>query len=154
MQAVCRPRVAQCRTSAPPCADQRTDLYLSCFPRALPPADAHRTQHRRMLASEAASVPSAKSPLSRSKMSLAIHRVWRICPPEVGAEFGSCCRSARAILIGILQNRQEMQFSAKDRLQQFSCGAEVGRQGHPPNFVRPSIEGEQKFGGWICQRWV
>ena len=33
-----------------------------------------------------------------------------------GAEFGSCCRSAGTILIGILQNRQEMQFSRKDRL--------------------------------------
>eukprot|EP01043_Picozoa_sp_COSAG02_P100108 COSAG02_NODE_36200_length_457_cov_83.583799_1_plen_77_part_01 len=74
--------------------------------------------------------------------------------PEVGAEFGSCYRSARAILIGILQNRQEMQFSAKDRLAQGSYGAEVGRQGHPPNFVRPSIEGEQKFGGWICPNWA
>ena len=26
--------------------------------------------------------------------------------------------------------------------------------GHPPNFVRASIEGEHKFGGWISQRWV
>eukprot|EP01043_Picozoa_sp_COSAG02_P112818 COSAG02_NODE_49034_length_329_cov_1.752174_1_plen_37_part_01 len=34
----------------------------------------------------------------------------------MGAELGSCCRSARAILIGILQIRQEMQFSRKDRL--------------------------------------
>ena len=46
---------------------------------------------------------------------------------EVGAEFGSCCHSARAILIGILQNRQEMRFSAKDRLALGSYGAEVGR---------------------------
>eukprot|EP01044_Picomonas_judraskeda_P009413 COSAG03_NODE_1145_length_4725_cov_2.878513_3_plen_291_part_00 len=46
----------------------------------------------------------------------------------MGAEFGSCCRSARAILIGILQNRQEMQFSRKDRLAQGSYDAEVGRQ--------------------------
>ena len=73
---------------------------------------------------------------------------------KVGAEFGSCCRSAGAILIRIPQNRQEMQFSRKDRPAQGSCDGEVGRQGHPPNFVRPSIEGEQKFGGWICQRWV
>eukprot|EP01044_Picomonas_judraskeda_P019388 COSAG03_NODE_4079_length_1696_cov_1.083281_3_plen_153_part_01 len=73
---------------------------------------------------------------------------------DVGAEFGSCCRSVGAILIGILQNRQEMQFSRKDRLPSGSCSAEVGRQGHPPNFIRPSIEGEQKFGGWICPRWV
>ena len=74
--------------------------------------------------------------------------------PELGAEFGSCCRSAGTILIGILQNRLEVQFSAKDRLPQGSCSAEVERWGHPPNFVRPSIEGEQKFGGWICERWV
>ena len=73
---------------------------------------------------------------------------------ETGAELGSCCHSAWAILIGILQNRQEMQFSAKDRMREGSYCAEVGRWGHPQNFVRPSIEGEQKFGGWICQRWV
>ena len=81
-------------------------------------------------------------------------QVWRMDLPDVCAEFGSCCRSARVILIRILQNRQEMQFSAKDRLALDSYCAEVGRQGHPPNFVRPSIEEEQKFGGWICQRWV
>ena len=57
-------------------------------------------------------------------------------------------------LIGIVQNRPEVQFSRKDRLPYGSCCAEVGRQGHPPNFVRPSIEEEHKFGGWICQRWV
>ena len=67
--------------------------------------------------------------------------------PEVGAEFGSCCHSAWAILIGILQNRQEMQFSAKDRMREGGYGEEVERQGHPQNFVRPSIEGEQKFWG-------
>ena len=75
-------------------------------------------------------------------------------PDEVGAELGSCCHSAWAILIGILQNRQEMLLSAKDRMREGSYGEEVGRQGHPPNFVRPSIEGEHKFGGWICPRWA
>ena len=35
---------------------------------------------------------------------------------EVGAEIGSCWWSARVILIRILQNRQEVQFSRKDRL--------------------------------------
>ena len=44
---------------------------------------------------------------------------------EVGAEFDSCWRSARAILIGILQNRQEMKFSRKDRLAAGSYCAEV-----------------------------
>eukprot|EP01043_Picozoa_sp_COSAG02_P012469 COSAG02_NODE_481_length_21461_cov_43.885597_8_plen_76_part_00 len=71
---------------------------------------------------------------------------------EVGAEFGSCWRSVQATLIRILQNRQEMQFSAKDRMREGSYGAEVAGWGHPPNFARPSIEGEPKFGGWICQR--
>eukprot|EP01044_Picomonas_judraskeda_P023106 COSAG03_NODE_5961_length_1141_cov_1.598848_2_plen_52_part_01 len=47
----------------------------------------------------------------------------------VGAEFGRCCHSARVILIGILQNRQEMQFSAKDRMREGSYDGEVGRQG-------------------------
>ena len=55
--------------------------------------------------------------------------VWGMDLPEVGAEFGSCCHSARVILIGILQNRQEMQFSRKDRLAQGSYDAEVGRWG-------------------------
>ena len=73
---------------------------------------------------------------------------------EAGAELGSCCHSAWAILIEILQNRHEMLLSAKDRMREGSYGEEVGRQGHPSNFVRPSIEGEHKFGGWICQRWV
>ena len=72
----------------------------------------------------------------------------------MGAELSSCCHSARTILIGILQNRQEMQFCAKDRMREGGYGEEVGRQGHPPNFVRPSIEGEHKFGGWICSSWV
>ena len=43
---------------------------------------------------------------------------------EVGAEFGSCCHSARVILIGIMQNRQEMQFFAKDRARE---GATVAK---------------------------
>ena len=73
---------------------------------------------------------------------------------EVGAEFGSCRDRWEGKRTKEMQNRLEMQFSAKDRLALGSYCAEVGRQGHPPNFVRPSIEGEQKFGGWICQRWV
>eukprot|EP01043_Picozoa_sp_COSAG02_P038380 COSAG02_NODE_2954_length_7671_cov_103.987718_3_plen_132_part_00 len=74
--------------------------------------------------------------------------------PEVGAGFGSCWWLARTILIGFLQNRPEVQSSAKDRLALGSYGAEVGRWGHPPNFVEPSIRTKQKFGGWICQSWV
>ena len=73
---------------------------------------------------------------------------------EVGAEFGSCGHRWEGKRTKEMQNRLEVQFSRKDRLAQGSYGGEVGRQGHPPNFVRPSIEGEQKFGGWICPRWV
>ena len=97
--------------------------------------------------------------------------VWRVDPPDVGAEFGSCCHpvmdlsevgaelgscwgASRQNLIGILQNQPEVANSYQDRGRQDGCGAEVGRQGHPPNFVRPSVEGEQKFGGWICPNWA
>ena len=73
---------------------------------------------------------------------------------EVGAEFGSCCHSARVILIRILQNRQEMQFSAKDRAREGGYGGELERWGHPQNFAESSIEGEQKFWGWICPNWA
>ena len=73
---------------------------------------------------------------------------------EVGAEFGSCGHHWEGKRTKEMQNRLEMQFSAKDRLALGSYCAEVGRQGHPPNFVRPSIEGEHKFGGWICQSRV
>ena len=73
---------------------------------------------------------------------------------EVGVEIGSCGDCWEGKRTKEMQNRLEMQFSAKDRLALGSYCAEVGRQGHPPNFVRPSIEEEQKFGGWICQRWV
>ena len=68
---------------------------------------------------------------------------------EMGAKLGSCCRSARAILIGILQNRQEMQFCAKDRMREGGYGGELERWGHPQNFAESSIEGEQKFWGWV-----
>ena len=73
---------------------------------------------------------------------------------EVGAELGSCEHRWEGKRTKAMQNRLEMQFSRKDQLAQGSYDGEVGRQGHPPNFVRPSIEGEHKFGGWICQRWV
>ena len=80
--------------------------------------------------------------------------------PVVNAELGSGCHSARAILIGILQNRQEMQFSATDRAPEGGYGGELERWGHPQNFAGSSIEGEQKFWGWqlkgsVCEgvRW-
>ncbi len=38
---------------------------------------------------------------------------------EAGAELGSCCHSAWAILIGILQNRQEMKY--RSFVQRIAC---------------------------------
>ena len=73
---------------------------------------------------------------------------------EVGAEFGSCEHRWEGKRTKGLQNRPEVRSFSKDRAREGSYSAEVGRQGHPPNFVRPSIEGEQKFGGWICPNWA
>ena len=73
---------------------------------------------------------------------------------EVGAEFGSCGHRWEGKRTKEMQNRLEMQFSRKDRLAQGSYDGEVEGWGHPQNFVRPSIEGEQKFGGWICPNWA
>ena len=73
---------------------------------------------------------------------------------EVGAEFGSCGHRWEDKRTKEMQNRLEVRSLSMDRAREGGYGAEVGRQGHLPNFVRPSIEGEQKFGGWICQRWV
>ena len=72
----------------------------------------------------------------------------------MGAEFGSCGHRWEGKRTNEMQNRLEVQFSRKDRMREGSYDGEVGRQGHPQNFVRPSIEGEHKFGGWISQRWV
>ena len=74
--------------------------------------------------------------------------------PEVGAEFGSCGHCWEGKRTEEMQNRLEVRSLGMDRIREGGYCAEVGRQGHPPNFVRPSIEEEQKFGGWICQRWV
>eukprot|EP01043_Picozoa_sp_COSAG02_P055240 COSAG02_NODE_6376_length_3613_cov_3.101024_2_plen_57_part_00 len=52
----------------------------------------------------------------------------------------------------IPQNRPEVRFCAELSLACGLCGAKVERWA--PNFVRPSIEEEQKFGRWICPRWV
>ena len=73
---------------------------------------------------------------------------------EVGVEIGSCGDCWEGKRTKEMQNRLEVQFSRKDRLAQGSYDGEVERQGHPPNFVEPSIEGEQKFRGWICPRWA
>eukprot|EP01043_Picozoa_sp_COSAG02_P028102 COSAG02_NODE_1689_length_11307_cov_50.624911_3_plen_137_part_00 len=66
----------------------------------------------------------------------------------------SACPPSKLILIRIPQNRQEVRFCAELSLACGLCDAKVERWGHPPNFVRPSIEEEHKFGGWICQRRV
>ena len=73
---------------------------------------------------------------------------------EAGAELGRCGVRLGVNLIRILQNRPEVANSYQDRAREDGRSAEVGRQGHPPNFVGSSIEGEHKFGGWIRQRWV
>ena len=65
----------------------------------------------------------------------------------MGAELGSCWGASRRNLIGILQNQPEVANSYQDRAREGGYGEEVGRQGHPPNFVGSSIEGEHKFGG-------
>ena len=71
---------------------------------------------------------------------------------EVGAEFGSYGHRWEGKRTKEMQNRPEVRSFSKARARDSGYCAEVGRQGHPPNFVRPSIEGEQKFGGWIRQR--
>jgi len=59
----------------------------------------------------------------------------------MGAELGSCCHSAWAILIGILQNRQEMQFSAKDRRHKVGV-VHAATHARPPRRARGrTVEG-------------
>ena len=74
--------------------------------------------------------------------------------PSLPPQNRRACPPSKLILIGISQNRPEVWFCAELGVACALCDAKVGRWGHPPNFVRPSIEEEQKFGGWICQRWV
>ena len=66
---------------------------------------------------------------------------------EVGAEFGSCGHRWEGKRTKEMQNRPEVRSLSMDRAREGGYGGEVGRQGHPQNFVRPSIEGEQKFWG-------
>ena len=73
---------------------------------------------------------------------------------EVGAEFGSCGHRWQGKRTEEMQNRPEVRSLGVDRVREGGYCGEVGGWGHPPNFVRPSIEGEQKFGGWICPRWA
>jgi hypothetical protein len=73
---------------------------------------------------------------------------------EAGGEFGSCGHRWESKRTKEMQNRPEVRFLSVDRAREDGYDGEVGRWGHPQNFVRPSIEGEQKFWGWICPRWV
>ena len=95
---------------------------------------------------------------SSSKLCQTFYRrrtqVWRMDLSEVGAELGSCWGASGRNLIGILQNQPEVANSYQDRGRQEGYDGEVGRQGHPQNFVGPPIEGEQKFWGWICPNWA
>ena len=74
--------------------------------------------------------------------------------PVVGAEFGSCGHYWEGKHTKGMQNRPEVRSLSMDRAREGGYGAEVEGWGHPPNFVKPSIEGEQKFGGWICPNWA
>jgi hypothetical protein len=73
---------------------------------------------------------------------------------EVGAELRRCEALRRGKRTEGMQNRPEVRSLGVDRAREGGYGAEVGRWGHPQNFVGPSIEGEHKIWGWICQRWV
>ena len=73
---------------------------------------------------------------------------------EVGAEFGSCGHRWEGKRTKEMQNRPEVRSLSMDRAQEGGYCGEVEGWGHPPNFVRSSIEGEQKFGGWICPNWA
>ena len=80
--------------------------------------------------------------------------VWGMDLSEMAAEFGSCGQRWEGKRTEEMQNRLEVQFSRKDRMREGSYDGEVGSQGQPQNFVRSSIEGRQKFWGWICPRWA
>ena len=73
---------------------------------------------------------------------------------EVGAEIGSCGDRWEGKRTEEMQNCPEVRSLSMDRAREGGYGGELERQVHPPNFVRPSIEGEQKFGGWICPNWA
>ena len=72
--------------------------------------------------------------------------------PSLPPKNRSACPPSRLILIRIPRNRPAVRFCADASLACALCDAKVVRQGHPQNFVRPSIEEEHKFGGWICPR--
>ena len=76
--------------------------------------------------------------------------VWGMDLSEVGADFGSCGVGLGWNLIRILQNRPEVVNSYQDRAREGGYGGEVEGWGHPQNFAESSIQGGQKFWGWIC----
>ena len=82
-------------------------------------------------------------------------QVWGIdFSKVVGAELRRCEALRRGKRTEGMQNRPEVRSLKMDRAREGGYGGELERWGHPQNFVEPSIEGEQKFGGWICERWV
>ena len=85
--------------------------------------------------------------LSRSTLAPPPHPSSPSLPPQNR----SACPPSRPILIRIPRNRPEVRFCAELGVACTLGDAKVGRGGHPPNFVRASIEEEHKFGGWICR---
>ena len=73
---------------------------------------------------------------------------------EVGAEFGSCGDRWEGKRTKEMQNRPEVRSLSVDRAREGGYDGEVGRWGHPQNLAGSSIEGEQKFWGWICPNWA
>ena len=74
--------------------------------------------------------------------------------PEVGAELRRCEALRRGKRTEGMQNRPEVRSLSVDRAREGGYGGEVGRQGHPPNFVGSSIGRKQKFWGWIYPNWA
>ena len=73
---------------------------------------------------------------------------------EVGAEFGSCGHRWEGKRTKEMQNRLEVRSLSMDQAREGGYGGEVDGWGHPQNFAESSIEGEQKFWGWICPNWA
>ena len=73
---------------------------------------------------------------------------------EVGAEIGSCGHRWEGKRTKEMQNRPEVRSLSMDRAREGGYGGELEGWGHPPNVAGSSIEGEQKFGGWICPNWA
>ena len=73
---------------------------------------------------------------------------------EVGAELRRCGALRRGKRTEGMQNRPEVRSLSMDRVRDSGYGGELERWGHPQNFAGSSIEGEQKFWGWISPNWA